>query len=46
MTYMSCLYKFHPNGYNKHNFLVLLAAVARNNIRIYIIQMNLEKTIT
>ncbi len=28
-----------------YNFLVLLANIARNNIRVYIIQMNLKKII-
>lgn len=43
--YTSCLYKFHPNRYNKYNFLVLLADIMRNTIRICVIQMDLEKTI-
>lgn len=46
ITYISYLYKFYPNRYNKYNFLMLLADVAKNFVGICVIQIDLEKTIT
>lgn len=34
---MSCLYKSHFKGYNKYNFLISLADIARNAIKIGVI---------
>lgn len=45
MIYMSCLYRSHHNKYNEYNFLVLLAEVTKNDIKIYVIQIVLKKTI-
>lgn len=46
IIYISCLYKSHPNKYNKYNFLMSLIDVSKNAIKIGVIQMDLEKTIT
>lgn len=45
ITYTSCFYKFYSNIHNEYNFMVLLADIAKNDIRICVIQMDLEKTI-
>lgn len=37
IIYISCLYNFYFNWYNKYNFLMLLADIAKNSITIYII---------
>lgn len=37
LTYTLYLYKSHYNVYNKYNFLMSLANITKNNIKIYII---------
>lgn len=41
--YILCFYKFYLNRCNKYNFLILLADIAINVIRICIIQTYLKK---
>ncbi len=45
MIYTSCLYKSYHNGDNKYNFLISLANIIRNDIKICVIQKDLEKIV-